>query len=295
MHLFVDNLTNIDFSYLDPERGLVGETWLASIELEGNLDNQGMVCDFGIVKKTARQWLDTVLDHCLLVPAQANALTLISSADQQQTALQWRMADNTVLATSAPQAAITLIDCDLITPDNVARWCIQQLRALFPETVARLTLSFTSEDIQGPFYHYSHGLKKHNGNCQRITHGHRSRIEIWRNDQLDTQLMQYWANQWRDIYIGTRSDLVPQPNDATENRTLENSVEEADVYHFEYRAQQGVFSLSLPASRCYLIDTDSTVEYIAQHITACLKQQMPEDSFVVKAFEGIGKGAKISA
>ena len=51
MHLFVDNLTNVDFSYLDADRGVVGETWLASIVLEGALDEQGMVCDFGIVKK----------------------------------------------------------------------------------------------------------------------------------------------------------------------------------------------------------------------------------------------------
>jgi hypothetical protein len=51
VHLFADNLTNVDFSYLDAERGLVGKTWLASIVLEDALNEQGMVCDFGIVKK----------------------------------------------------------------------------------------------------------------------------------------------------------------------------------------------------------------------------------------------------
>jgi len=54
MRLFVDQLTNLDFSYLDDKRGIVGETWLAHIELEGKLDKQGMICDFSHVKKKIR-------------------------------------------------------------------------------------------------------------------------------------------------------------------------------------------------------------------------------------------------
>ena len=56
MQLFVDQFTNVDFSYLDAERGLVGETWLANITLEGALDEQGMVHDFGHIKKILRNW-----------------------------------------------------------------------------------------------------------------------------------------------------------------------------------------------------------------------------------------------
>ena len=47
MQLFVNQLTNVDFSYLDAARGLVGETWLASAILDGVLDDQGMVCGMG--------------------------------------------------------------------------------------------------------------------------------------------------------------------------------------------------------------------------------------------------------
>ena len=67
MHLFVEQLTNVDFSYLDLSRGIVGETWWASAILEGALDEQGMVCDFGTVKKVLRNWMDDEIDHRLLI------------------------------------------------------------------------------------------------------------------------------------------------------------------------------------------------------------------------------------
>ena len=46
--LFVNKLTNIDFSYLDPKEGLVGESWLLDIQLAGSLNEEGMVLDFGL-------------------------------------------------------------------------------------------------------------------------------------------------------------------------------------------------------------------------------------------------------
>ena len=58
-----------------------------------------------------------------------------------------------------------------------------------------------------------------------------------------------------------------------------------------YRGTQGSFGLTLPTAACYLIDGDSTVENIAQHIAERLKAEHPEDSFKVYAYEGVDKGA----
>ena len=82
MRLFVDNLTNVDFSYLCPVRGLLGETWLAHIELTGALDAQGMVCDFGIVKKHLRDWLDSELDHRLLIPTDYSGYSALAGTSE---------------------------------------------------------------------------------------------------------------------------------------------------------------------------------------------------------------------
>lgn len=278
MHLFVDNLTNVDFSYLCPERGLLGQTWLTHVEMDGKLDEQGMVCDFGTVKQVLRQWLDTEIDHRLLVPLQADNLTLAQHGDDVE--LNWRFGDGLSLSCRSPREALCLVETTLINPTHMAQWSVAQLASRFPSSVVRLQLGFTEERIDGPCYHYSHGLKKHGGNCQRIAHGHRSRIHIWQNGRQAVALEKQWAARWRDIYIGSREDLVGAPQHHG-----------VPCYRFAYTAQQGRFELTLPQACCYLIDTDSTVEYIASHIAATLKLQHPHTVIKVKAYEGLGKGA----
>ncbi|WP_111640526.1 6-carboxytetrahydropterin synthase [Marinimicrobium alkaliphilum] len=283
MLLFVDNLTNVDFSFLDPERGLLGETWLANIRLHGELDDQGMVCDFGLVKKRVRQWLDTELDHRLAIPVHAPNLHIREDGDLLD--ITWTFGrDEQQLHTRSPRSAIALVDADVLTPESVARWAVSNLKALFPDSVARLELDFVSEVIDGASYHYSHGLKKHAGNCQRIAHGHRSRLHIWADGERSQMLEQLWAERWRDIYIGSLDDLVEQ-----------TQVAGVDVCRFAYQASQGDFELTLPARCCYLIETDSTVELLAWHIAQRSRAEHPEHSVRVQAFEGVNKGAVAEA
>jgi len=277
MHLFVEQLTNVDFSYLDAQRGIVGETWWASAILEGALDEQGMVCDFGVVKKVLRHWLDDQVDHRLAVPVRSDKLSLTHQDGRID--LEFR-SDRGVITMSAPEQAVALVDTDVIAAESLSQWCRAQLTSHFADSIDQLTLDFTPEAIDGAFYHYSHGLKKHQGNCQRIAHGHRSRIEVWLDGVRDAREEQHWADAWADIYLASAEDVLSKT---------------ADEYRFEYQAEQGHFALTMPATHCYVIDTDSTVEWIAHYLATQIKQRHPEKHVRVRAFEGVNKGAQAEA
>ena len=277
MQLFVDNLTNVDFSYLDDQRGLVGETWLASALLDGGLNQTSMIWDFGLVKKVLRDWLDDQLDHRLLVPTKSKHLTY--EIQQQRIRLSWSFAKDDVLTMDAPLESVALIDAEHINKQSVSNWSLKQLADYFPDNLEHIQLNFEEEEINAAFYHYSHGLKKHDGNCQRIAHGHRSRIQIWQNGHRDQELELNWAERWADIYIGSEEDLISIADD------------EKQQVHFAYDAPQGHFELTIPKRTCYLMDSDTTVECIAAHIAHTLRTENPNNSITVKAFEGLNKGA----
>jgi 6-pyruvoyl-tetrahydropterin synthase len=63
MQLFVNDLTVIDFSYLCTTRGVVGESWIVDVLLDGDLNEMSMVLDFGVVKKQINAIIDLAVDH----------------------------------------------------------------------------------------------------------------------------------------------------------------------------------------------------------------------------------------
>ncbi|NOG32137.1 hypothetical protein HLB35_10885 [Halomonas sp. TBZ9] len=68
--------------------------------------------------------------------------------------------------------------------------CEALLNAQRPPNVSWVTLTLSAETIDDAAFGYSHGLKRHLGNCQRIAHGHRSRLEICQRGQRVPQLEQ---------------------------------------------------------------------------------------------------------
>ena len=278
MRLFVKQLTIMDFSYLDPEQGLLGESWNVDIELEGQLDEQGMLLDFGDVKAQVKQVINQHFDHKLLVPGAYKGLDI--STERNLDTLTFSFLNGQQITQRAPGDATTVIDADRITTDSVARAIELTLRKILPANVKNIHLKLYAEHIEGAWYQYSHGLKQHCGNCQRIAHGHRSRIEIFRNGSRDAALENQWAKLFRNIYLANKEDLQEQ-----------TKMGGIDYYRFSYHAEQGAFELLLPKQQCYLLNTETTVENIAQHIAWKLAEEYPNDAIEVHAFEGVGKGA----
>ncbi|BCE00973.1 6-carboxytetrahydropterin synthase [Marinicellulosiphila megalodicopiae] len=276
--LFVDLLTVIDFCYFDRQRGVIGESWIVDVKLFGELNDEGMVFDFGHVKKQIKQAIDSGIDHKLVVPVQAEGLSIVEKDDE--IFIEHHHNGVLTLKYQSPREAVYLIESKDVQIKTVERMLEEYLNTLMPSNVKRVEIKLRCEDIPTDFYHYAHGLKKHLGDCQRIAHGHRSKIEVNIDQKRNSDAENLVATWFHDIYIGTQEDI---------KSTFEQDGQ--SFYEFAYEAEQGFFSICLNQNRCHLMQTDTTVELIAQHLCDLLGEQYPNDDILVKAFEGVQKGA----
>ncbi|KKO50525.1 6-pyruvoyl tetrahydropterin synthase [Arsukibacterium sp. MJ3] len=281
MILFVNSLTVIDFSYLDLKRGMVGESYIVDAELHGSLDDTAMVFDFAKVKKVIKQAIDQLVDHKLAIPTACQAVTLC--ATDTATVVHYN-SDRGTISLASPADAFACIATTQINEQSVSEFLQENIKPLLPANVERLVLTLRPEASNGFYYHYSHGLKKHDGNCQRIAHGHRSTIQLYVDGMLSPRLNKQWSERWHDIYLGSATDLC-------DSSALQQLAGQADAYCFRYQASQGWFELVIPQRHCEIVPCDSTVECLADYIASELKAMDNSKTYKVVAYEGVAKGA----
>jgi len=276
--LFVDNLTVIDFSYFDSERGIVGESLILDVKLFGDLNDEGMLFDFSFVKKRIKSCVDNLVDHKFLVAKKQENMSVEQTP--QQLTINLETINSNIFQHVSPHQAVSFIESNSVTAESITATIHQTIKSILPENVTRIELNLRPENIDGEFYHYTHGLKKHLGDCQRIAHGHRSKIEVLEDGSYSAKWSSHIAAMWQDIYLATNEDIKE-----------EKVVNGIDYLVFEYHANQGLFQLTIPKSRCFLIESDTTVELIAAFLVQYLKNQSPSSKFEVIAYEGVDKGA----
>lgn len=284
MQLFVNDLTVIDFSYLCTQRGMVGESWIVDLTLHGELDEQSMVLDFGKVKKQVKRIIDDTVDHKLVIPTEYEKTTVTHIDGTDYIKVEFVDKNNERIAISSPEDAYCFIDAERIEMPDVIAHLAAVIKPQLPENVKKVELSLRSEEINGFYYHYTHGLKKHDGNCQRIAHGHRSKIQIFENGMKSPKLEKELSTLWEDIYVATAEDKV----DAAQ---LEYITQTDSQVAFKYESSQGHFELAMEKSAVYVMPVDTTVELIAQYLADKLKQENPQNEYKVVAYEGVAKGA----
>lgn len=292
MQLFVDDLTVIDFSYLCKERGIVGESWIVDVLLDGSLNEQSMVLDFAIVKKQIKAIIDDAVDHKLLLPTQEKALTVKDSTYHQNHQTLDFLSDRASYFLQSPKCAFALIDCLKITITSVTQYLNRIIMAELPNNVQGLTLTLRPENITDDYYHYTHGLKLHDGNCQRIAHGHRSKIQIFVDGEKNAQLEHDWCKRWQDIYIASEGDRIAKSEIELSEQAMLNLT--PDHQYFSYTAPQGRFDIAVDKKVLDIVDCDSTVELLAGFIARQLKKELPANSIKVIGYEGVAKGAIVS-
>ncbi|MBU3022952.1 6-carboxytetrahydropterin synthase [Aestuariibacter sp. A3R04] len=287
MQLFVNDLTVMDFSYLCPKRGMVGESWIVDVILSGDLNDESMIQDFGKVKKNLKRLIDDYVDHKLLIPADYGSVEIVHLGDEEMVDVAFHCIDGRLFQLYSPAEAYAFIYGESVTMDSVGRYLKEVIATHLPENVDNLLLNLRTEVIESPYYHYTHGLKKHDGNCQRIAHGHRSRIDVFHNGDINPARQRYWASRWQDIYIASREDSI----DVAQRKASGSVPQDRPYACYAYEASQGYFEITLPEDSCEVITTDSTVECLAEYIYKQEKLASPEAEIKVLAYEGVGKGA----
>ena len=276
--LFVEQLTTLDFSYLCPVEGLVGETWLVDLTLSGTLDAEGMLFDFGHIKTEVRNRLEAWIDHCLVAPTACDSLRMQQGQDVSDVTLVLDKGGQ--IQCQAPAASIVGLPVKAVTPALLTPLAQEAIAPVLPDNIHEARIRLYPQAIEGAWYRYSHGLKKHKGACQRIAHGHRSQLWVEVNGERHTAIEQRVAQQWDTVYLGSRDDLQG-----------ELAIDGQTHYQFGYSACQGNFRLLLPAAHCHLMETDTTVEQIADHLAVQLGHENPDCQIRVRACEGYRKGA----
>ncbi|KZN62999.1 6-carboxytetrahydropterin synthase [Pseudoalteromonas luteoviolacea] len=280
MILFVDALTVIDFSYLCAKRGAVGESWIVDMTLHGQLNEESMVLDFAKVKKQIKSIIDSTIDHKLAIPSK-----LACQFEQNDGRVAFDYSFNGHhLAMSAPDEAVCIVEGEKIDVQSVVAFLKGQILPKMPDNVKDIEITLRPEETSSFYYHYSHGLKKHDGNCQRIIHGHRSLIAIFLDGVSMPRLQKEWSQRWEDIYLGSEEDLI-------EHAQLKYVTANDDDYAFAYESTQGYFEMSISQQRCEILPCDTTVECIADYLATEIKKSYSDKQVKVRAYEGVGKGA----
>jgi 6-pyruvoyl-tetrahydropterin synthase len=279
--LFLRDFTVLDFAFLSARAGLQGESLHVSAELDGELDAQGFILDFGPAKKILKALVDNTLDHKLVVPALSPALTREGTAFRLG---EWWY--------DAPSEATVFLDAPEMNESELGHVLSEAALARLPANVRAARFYFRSEPrfSTEANFRYTHGLRLHEGNCQRLFHGHRNPVEVWQDGQRLSRAEERLAREWEGVHFAhaetvvnlTELDLLPgRPNESLKGK----------VARLEYRSPQGLFRGDVPAERIVLLETEPSIENIARLGAARLRAQGLDGAFQVRAYEGLNKGA----
>ena len=281
--LFLRDFTVLDCALLCPERGLLGESLHVSAELTGTLDEKGFIFDFGPAKKTLKRVVDDEMDHRLVVP------TLSPKVRLSQGRLEF--AD---LVYEAPAEAFTVLEAAAPSPEAMAAFLEKACLAALPKNVGAVKIELRAEPrfLAEANFRYTHGLRLHDGNCQRLLHGHRNPVEVWVDGTRRAADEMWLAKEWEDVHcahVGTVKNLAELDLPLGQRRASHSGAAE-----IEYTSPQGRFWGRVPASRVVLMNTEPSIENIARLGFRRLRERGVTGNLRVVAYEGLNKGAAYS-
>lgn len=303
--LFYQHLTVLDFAYLDKDRGVVGDSLVVDISLTGLVDDEGVIFDFSNAKQLIKKIIDEQVDHRLVIPKGM----LQSTATKKDFGFHYNYGleyQKKSLTYFAPRQAFCEITQNQVTLETLKEFLENIILKEMPQNITKVSIALKPESNKSDqyFFNYTHGLKNHYGNCQRLLHGHRNTIEIWCNKarQLhwEKKLVEEVFSKnihfcWWENVVNKSELLALNYGKVPHGKISKQDVNLLDQVGVEifYTGNQGDYFANLPLDEVFFVPLESTVENLSVSIGMWIKEYFakPNDQIKVIAFEGIGKGA----
>jgi 6-pyruvoyl-tetrahydropterin synthase len=281
--LFVRELTVLDYAFFDPQRGVLGGSLDVDVTFVGLLDHEGVVFDFSLAKKAVKKVIDDLCDHRLVLPN-----SLVRDLGDGMIEVDTTYGRGNRLLYQCPEEGVCALDADAYSLPAMRVHLMKEVMRVMPENVDRVELDFRDEELGiAPHYRYTHGLKQHYGNCQRLLHGHRNRVDVFIDGQREPSLEERVCEMWKDIHLAIPENLVGEEHEVGRRQ------DHLDAVSLDYTSSQGRFSLTLPGKAVYVMPLETTVENISRHLRDLVQDWVGADRHVeVFAYEGIRKGSR---
>jgi len=164
------------------------------------------------------------------------------------------------------------------------------LRHRLPSSILGVKTKLREEvaDPTEAFFRYTHGIQCHDGLCQRLFHGHKSRIEIYVGDERRPDLEHFICRELfgTEIHIASPAQIKSGSIEPGTRGTEKQEV------RLEYTASQGRFEAILPADRVFVVQDETSIECIAKELAGVVRERIGGmERIQVRCYEGINKGA----
>ncbi len=293
--LFYRNVTVLDYAYLDNDLGVVGDSLKVNVEFVGHTDKEGIVYDFSHAKRKVKEIIDRDCDHRLLIP---QGIAEKTRDERIQLRFSYGLKDELVKY-DCPEQGICEIPYAYVSKANIQSFLEVLVLKEMPKTVDAVKIELIEEELplDKVRFHYTHGLKEHYGNCQRLFHGHQNTVDIEVNGVRNFEYERFLAEElfkgnvhfckWDNVV--NKDDIIK----ACGEKRPEGRYFELPQVEVEYQASQGFFKGDLPGRAIYFLQEESTVENLSMHFAKLIKARVKETDIVtVNAYEGIAKGAR---
>ncbi|CAI2538189.1 Uncharacterised protein [Serratia liquefaciens] len=259
---------------------------MVNIFLDGELRLESMNVVLSVAKKTINRVVDYFIYHALIFPA-GNGNVQVEPSKNNTTVCIIQPSGLLKFFVSTPNCIFLWLPSTGITVRGLGHVIEKDILSWLPDEIDIVEVPLEPEAFNGAYYNYSHGLKKHDGNCQRISHGHRSAIHIYVEEQHSLKMEGCWAVRWNSTYLVTAEDIVSVGQLSTAGGALWHS----DLISSAYYGTHGSFELLTIKENTDILPGDTTVGSLVLYVHKKTRSHLPAVKLEVHAFEGIDKGA----